>query len=431
MHNDTPLASVALRPQWASYVPAMALIAVVVAAISPRATPFMLLLLGGSIAALGFASAALSWRPLPGLVVALLVLDAYLGLNALWSLSPAFALGRVVIVALIAAMGLAVARALPALTPADATRLQSAILCAIVATSVYLAIEVVFDQPLRRLVVSIIPPLRPAPKHMTTVDGWVTGINLYTLNRNLAVLNIMLWPALLLLRTRFSPSKAWLSGGALIALGAIAAFPSEHETSMIALVVGCIVLAGMAISASVTRALVIALWIAATMLVVPAANIAHDAGLHRVAWLPQTARNRIVLWNVTADRMLDSPILGIGIGSTKPLDEEAAHDAPLEEGDAYAQRTGRHAHNIFMQAWFELGAAGAILLLVVGLIALRAMIRLPAKVQPFTFASFASTMVVASFSWGMWQPWFMCAFGFWAVLLLIGLDAARRAAPST
>jgi hypothetical protein len=55
------------------------------------------------------------------------------------------------------------------------------------------------------------------------------------------------------------------------------------------------------------------------------------------------------------------------------------------------------------------------------------MTRLPSADQPFVFASFASTMVLAAFTWGIWQPWFMCAFGLWAVLLLVSLDATRRA----
>ncbi|MBS0244655.1 MAG: O-antigen ligase family protein, partial [Proteobacteria bacterium] len=181
----------------------------------------------------------------------------------------------------------------------------------------------------------------------------------------------------------------------------------------------------------VARPVVYAGWIAATLLVVPAAAIAHKAGLNHASWLPGTARNRIVLWNVTAQKVIEHPLLGIGIDSGKPLDEEAASTAKIEKGDSYPQRTGRHSHNIFMQTWYELGAVGAALFLTLGLAALGAMSRLPDDDQPFAFASFVSAMVIGSFTWGMWQPWFMAAFGLWVVALLIALDASRRSrAPS-
>lgn len=403
--------------------------AVFVAMAAPRSTPFMLLLLGGAIVVSGLATAGpASVRPLPSLVIALAVLCIYLALNALWSVVPFDAICRVLLFALILLLGVAVAKCLPALTQEDADRLHLAIILTVSIAAVLLTIETLFGQPIRRSVVSLIPILRPASKHMTVIDGWVASIQLYTVNRNLALLNLFLWPTLLLLRVGMPQRRAWLATAIMIAASAIAMFNSEHETSMIALVVGCLVLVGMLAAAALTRALILTVWLGATLLIVPAANIAHDGGLHRVDWLPTSARNRIVLWNVTADRMLGAPILGVGIESTKPLDQQAAPAARLEPGDTYAQRTGRHAHNIFMQVWYELGAIGAVLLLVAGLAALRALARLSAIDQPFAFASFASTMVLASFSWGLWQPWFMCAFGLWTVLLLIALDASRRKA---
>ena len=428
MQNDTPRDPVRSEAKRSSLAPVIAIIAVVVAAAAPRSTPFMLLLLGGTIVALGAATArTVAWRPLPHLVLAFAVLCGYLALNSMWSVVPLTGLSRALLLALIVAMGLAVARVLPILADEDADRLQLAIVYAASIAALFLTIETAFDQPIRRFVVSCIPILQPAPKHMDVADGWVTNINLYTLNRNLAFLNLILWPTLLLLKSRMPQGKAWLAGAVLLILSAIATFHSDHETSMIALPVACLVFVGILLARAVTRSLVIAGWLAATLLVVPAANFAHERGLHRVDWLPESARNRIVLWNVTADRMVESPVFGIGIESTKPLDQRAAPNAPREPGDTYAQRTGRHAHNVFMQTWFELGAIGAMLLLVVGLTALRAMMRLPAMDQSFAFASFASTMVLASFSWGVWQPWFMCAFGLWSVILLIAFDASRRA----
>ncbi len=403
------------------------MVAILGAILAPRATPWLLLLLGAPIvlAAMG-PHRALAMRPLTQLGIGLGVFGVYLALNALWAVDPLQGVGRAILFALIAALVTALWAALPKLDGSRVQLLQRTALIGAVVALLFLAFETVFDQPVRKLVVSMLPMLRPAPKHMTVTDGWVTQIGLYTLNRSIAMVVLLLWPVLLIARARLSSGQSRLAAMAAVGVSAITVFSSEHETSMLALVAGCFVFVGMAVAPKPMRALVLAAWVAATLLVVPLAATAYDTGLHRAGWLPQTARNRIVLWGVTADKVWDKPLLGVGIGSTKPLDEDAAPTATVQPGDSYPQRTGRHSHNIFMQTWYELGAVGALLFLAVGVLALRALGRLPPADQPYAFASFVSAMTIGAFTWGMWQPWFMAAFGIWAAMLLIGLDATRR-----
>ncbi|MGE0700745.1 MAG: O-antigen ligase family protein [Hyphomicrobiaceae bacterium] len=431
MQNDS-LARPALAPRESRHaVAALVLASVLIALISPRATPVLLLLLGGALVVPALpgraALAAIARHPV---MLALGVLWLYLLVNATWSVDPLEAFERAGLFALIACLAAAVRVALPKIEEDGARRLHLALALAIAAGIVFLAIETPLGQPIRRLIVSLAPFLRPAPKHIVVAMGWVEQFASYTLNRNLAVLILMLWPGFLLLRSRLTPGAARGSAAALLVLSALAIFTSEHETSMIALVASCVVFAGMLVAAPLLRALVLAGWLVVTLLVVPIAAYSHQAGLHQARWLPQTARNRIVLWSVTAEKMKESPLLGIGIASTKPLDEEAAPTAITRPGDTYPQRTGRHSHNIFMQTWYELGAIGAVLLMLTGVMGLRAIARLPEDDQPYVYASFVSAVVLASFTWGMWQPWFMCAFGLWVIMLLVGLDAARRSRAS-
>ena len=431
VHNDTPALSVTSSRSYGKWAPALALIAAVGALVSPRATPLFLPLLGAAILTLARPLMSEALRPSP-LLIALGAMCAYLCINSLWAVEPLEGLGRAALFGAIVVMASAVTATLAKAEPADCGDLQRALIIAIGTGALFLAIETPFAQPIRRTLGSLLPFLRPAPKHMTVAKGWVEHIQPYTLNRNMAVLVLLLWPTFLLLKARLAPVTARMAGAALLVLSAVAIFKSEHETSMLAIVASCLVYAGMHVAAPVMRALVLAGWIAATMLVVPLAAYSYQAGLHQAKWLPGTARNRIVLWSVTVERMRESPILGIGIGSTKPLDEEAAPTAETKPGDSYPQRTGRHSHNIFMQTWFELGAAGALLLLAIGVMGLRVLARLPAGDQPYAYASFVAATVIASFSWGMWQPWFMCLFGMWALVLLVGLSAGRRhaSAPS-
>lgn len=426
MHNDTPVQQPPILERFGHLLPALSLAALLIALIAPRATPALLLVLGAPILALAQPTRLGGDLPRPPLLAALAAFGAYLFVNALWAVSPLEGLGRALLFAAIVTFTIAVAMALPKLHRDDARRLGHAVLIAIALAAIFLAIETPLGQPIRRAIASALPFLRPPPKHIVVNNGWVDSIGLYTLNRNLALLNLVLWPALLLLRSQLTSPLARAASVALLALSALAMFRSEHETSMIAIVAGSLVFLGMIIAAPVMRALVLAGWVVATMLIVPLAAVSHDAGLHQVQWLPGTARNRIVLWNVTAEKMLEAPVFGIGIGSTKPLDEEAAPTAETRPGDSYPQRTGRHSHNIFMQTWYELGGVGAVLLLLAGVAGLRGLARLPSADQPYAHASFVATTVIASFTWGMWQPWFMAAFGIWALLLVIALDASRR-----
>lgn len=428
VHQDAPAVSPGTIPSGRARILAtVVLVGLVTSLVAPRATPVVLFLVTIPIVTLALMATRRLVLPSPSpLAMALGALAGYLAMNALWAVNPWHGLSRAMLCGLIIVVGMVVAAALPKISSEHATRLSEALLIGVSLAAAYLAIEIVAGQPIRRFVISVLPVLQPSSKHMTTADGWVAQLNLYTLNRNLGLLNLVLWPTLLVARTYFSMSLARIVGLGLLSVAALGMFSSEHESSMLALAAGCLVFVGMTFAASTMRRIVLAVWIAATLLVVPIADIAHDAGLHQAGWLPQTARNRIILWSVTADRLQQAPILGIGIDSTKPLDEESAASAPRNPGDAYAQRTGRHAHNIFMQTWYELGAVGACLLLIVGIVALRELSRLPGIQQPFAYAGFVSALAIASFTWGMWQPWFMCAFGLWAVLWLIALDAARR-----
>jgi O-antigen ligase len=72
---------------------------------------------------------------------------------------------------------------------------------------------------------------------------------------------------------------------------------------------------------------------------------------------------------------------------------------------------GHHAHNIFLQTWYELGAIGALLLAIAGATVALLIFRLPILAQPFVAGGFAAFAIVGAFAWGMWQSWFLCAVG--------------------
>ncbi len=411
--------------------PVLAFVSLSMALLVPRSAPGLLGGLALPIIALAVAAGRLARAPrLDAIEWAALALIAYAALNAGWSEAPAQAYGKVALLALFAGVVSLTMTAIGALDAAAARRIAWALVAAVVVGAVLLAVEVALGQPLRRFITTALPALSPSEKHARIEQGRVTEILLYVLNRNIALLMLLLWPMLLLVRATLRGRVATGATAGLLIAVAIAVLASEHETSKIALVAGGTILVAMHIAAPVVRGLVLAGWVAATLLIVPLAGAAYTAGLYRAEWLPGTARNRIVLWGVTAERVKQAPVLGIGIESTKVQDEAEGPKAAWPADHPYALRTGRHSHNIYLQTWYELGAVGAVILLALGVAVLAAFRRLPDRAQPFAHASFVTAALIGAFSWGLWQPWFMAIYAMWAVVLLVALDADRRKGPS-
>ena len=403
-------------------------IALAAALVAPRAAAGSLVIL-----ALVLALPMLAERrrdrvwPLPAVMFVLAAFGGYIAINALWSINRGEAYGKVLFVFVAATLAWLAITGISHLARAQLERLAKVAIVAIALGAFYLFVEVVSNQAIKRAVMVVAPFVQlESGKHMRVVDGRVAAIHEYVLNRNMAVLVLFLGPALLLIQSLLSAVGARIGAAALLAITALALFKSEHETSMLALIFAGVTFAGMSLAPTTMRRLVFAGWITATLLVVPIAAASYAAGLHQAPWIPQTGRNRIILWGFTAKEVRAAPILGTGVASTKELDSRAGAIAVQPADHTYPLRTGRHSHNIFMQTWYELGAVGAFLLLGIGLAALSLLTRLPRAHEPYAMASFVSAVIIGCFSWGMWQTWFMATYAVWAVVLALALATADR-----
>jgi hypothetical protein len=395
--------------------------------LAPRGAQFELLLLAAvPITALVRAGdfAALPVRT--PLLAACVAFGTYITINAAWSTDPAEAYGKVLFYWVLLLTAHLAITGLGTVSDEVLLRLQKTVVIAAMAGAVFLFIEVLTDQAIRRFIFSVLPFMRPPAKHAKVVDGEVVEIGAYILNRNMAALSLVLWPVLLMLRTVLGPRRALAAGLALLAITFVTVLASQHETSMLATVLACVAFVGMWLAAPVMRKAIAAGWVIAALLVVPLAALAYKQELHFAEWLPLTARNRVILWGYTAGEVTKTPVLGVGVASTKDLDEANAEKAIQPPGYTYPLRTGRHSHNAFLQTWYELGAIGAALLLAMGLCALAVLSRLPKRDQAMAFASFVAAIVIGSFSWGIWQTWFMAAYGVWALLLALAIEGSRR-----
>lgn len=428
--NETTSAE---RSRWERRFGIAAGIAIVTVLLAPRASQAVAAVLA-ALSVLLLAGKS-GWRlrippAWPPLVLALGAIGLYLILNAALSVDRTEAYGKVLYFWVLLASGTLASAAIGALDSASLRPLGRGVLAGCAIASVLLLIEVVFDQPLKTALFKLVPAARIAPKHLQIEHGTVVGVGSYVLNRNVGILSLVLWPALLLIRSYLSGSALMAASAVFTAIAAATVFPSEHETSMLALIFSTVAFAGMLYVAPVMRALVLAGWLIATLLVIPLASLSYSAGLHQAKSIPQTGRNRIILWNVTAEEVKKRPLLGIGVASTKELDEQAAPTAKQPEGHSYPLRTGRHGHNIFVQTWYELGAVGAVLLALMGLLLLRWLAALPGSAAAYGHAAFVAAVMIGAFSWGMWQTWFMAAYAIWALTLVLAVEIYRRQFPA-
>ena len=170
-----------------------------------------------------------------------------------------------------------------------------------------------------------------------------------------------------------------------------------------------------------TKILIVAGWIAATVLVRPAVLVAYDNDLHKASWLQESARARLILWAYTARQMSKAPIFGVGAQTTR-AESESGRRADVLPGHAFPQWTGAHGHNIYVQTWYELGVVGAALLLAMGLSILSWLWHLPRPGQDFAASAFVCVSVMCAASFGMWQAWFIAACMLGVVMVTLAVQ---------
>jgi hypothetical protein len=358
----------------------------------------------------------------------------YALLSATWAEVPELALEKACVALLIAAATISIVSMIRAETRPNLLHMGEGVCIGLFVGLLYLLIELLTDQSIKLWLYRAIG-LGPEDLNPPSFFKW-DGKNLLTiskedLTRNIAPAVLFLWPAVTMIKgARGSP---WRRAGAilLVLLTATVVTMSPHESSKLALGVSLGAFGLAHLSLRWAGRLTMLAWVLACLAVVPAALLAHRLELHNSPWLQGSARHRIIIWNFTAEKMLESPWFGIGANMTYVLGPEIERETPSLLGETQKRTLSIHSHNIYLQTWFELGLVGATLLTLVGLSILSAMRSLAPLVQPYAYATFASAATMAAASYGMWQYWFMALYGFCLVTFGIGarLLAQRSATP--
>jgi len=393
------------------------------AIIFPRAIPFFYLFLA-------LLAAIELWRTgktseavkIPGLFWILISLfTVWCFVTILWSLVPLQAMSKVLFLTYTILAAWIIYRWLSTISLSMSQHLNSGLFIGFAIGTLFLTIETVLDQPIAKSFLNNFEFARPdTAKHIRIINNEVVNLPLYLLNRNIATLNILLWPTILFAVSQWEGKRGWIISGALFALVALVTFHSVHETSMTALLAGVVCFSLNYFIPRIGRIMMIAIWISALVFVIPVALKAYDANLHKAEWMPPSAQARIVLWSNTARSYMSNPILGVGVRTTQFIDDERVKKANNPRTDNHKNiGTARHGHNIYLQTWYELGAVGAILLLLSGLALLTRINRMLPQIKIFVLTTFGVAITIAAFTWGMWQVWYIAMFAFSSAAMLI------------
>ena len=362
------------------------------------------------------------------LLSAVVLFSLWALLSATWSLAPMaslskplFLLGGSIGVGLIASMSGQIDRA----------RLESISVGIIIGLAIggtLLCIETLTNQAISRTLISNIAWLRQGyEKHITIENDVVVMVSEANINRRSTLVTLLLLPTALLVWVCFR-SRRWRFAG-LIGVGVVTAIllaATSHQSSQAAIVAGGAAFAMALASPKVARWLVGAAWCVSCLLTVPLVVALHGTEIHKKPEaLANSARHRIVIWNATVEEIKKAPLLGIGADATATrtarLESQIKRQAEAPRDGQYVVTTARHAHNAFLQVWYELGFVGATLFALIGIAAIAVIGRLPVQVQPVLLGQFAASAGMLAFSFGLWQLWLQGALGLGLLALLVGL----------
>jgi O-Antigen ligase len=361
--------------------------------------------------------------------------------STLWQAAPADSLLHGATLGGTVLLAWLIVHALPLLQPDEWRPLAVGLTAGFAVGAVLLAVEALSGQALHRAVYNVLPPLRPHASGYFERDGWVTKIRFEQINRSIAAATLLAWPMLalalvawpdLLRRRSAGFSRPQLAAVLTILSLVVAVAISGHESSKLAILTSLLV-GGLAYAAQRTTLIGVRVgWLLVIGLVVPLSLGAYHARLYDSPSIQKSGRARLIIWGFSAQRVLQAPVLGIGAGAGKVLDDARTGLRQLLPGEPLEHRTNAHQHNVYLQAWYELGLVGALMLYAAGAIALARIgaARLPATLpasRAVFVAAFMAAATMAGVSYGLWQAWFLSLFGWMVVVCVVAFPTAWRA----
>jgi O-antigen ligase len=245
------------------------------------------------------------------------------------------------------------------------------------------------------------------------------------LNRGATALAILCWPATAFL-WRGGPGR--LSLALPLALAIVLSF-LVSDAALAGLIVGALTVLAAQLQRKLGRALLVVMTLFALAGTPVAVKELHARGWHEAEWLSPSAQHRVEIWDFTVDLILEKPLTGWGFDVSREISR-------LE---IISPETGRtvmplHPHNGGLQILLELGAIGSAIVFVLMWLLIKRLDALPNPVsRNFAVALVATTLTIASISFGLWQnQWLamMISAALTIPLTARGAETQARSAPS-
>ena len=407
------------------------------AGVAPRLLPFLLVFLASVALLIDIVSHRLHFKSVINdkVVILAVLFCTYSAMSAFWATNPNLAYNAAAKFLLItfatAYLSYSYIHLLSHASPQGQVKFWRGIPIGGMIALSFLAIEAVSDSILTRQAITKFPSLAGDVGGGFILRGSeVKDVTSFYLNRNVHAL-LLFAPSIFLTLLMWLHTKLrfWIVTFFAVLL-AFVVFESDSETAKLALVIASFALF-LGIQFKITRYnALVALFSILVVFAVPFAKIPYELSLQSIDFLPFSARDRVVIWKHTADKWKNRPLLGIGARNTRAIQDNTNHETKHADPNQPVPRTEWHAHNIYLQLWYELGALGAILFLPFG-IKLLGRIRLlqhPAAIAGVCLAliSLVSSLV----GWGFWQSWYLAACGLSIVGLVVANVSGSTVEPS-
>ena len=360
------------------------------------------------------------------LVIVLGVSAFYLLITASWSLARSDAYRSVQTFIMVVGILFIVVAAHRALHEAALRAMLLGLVAGYIAGGALLCLLFVSDYAVLIKLMNAIPGWRYEVAWAQLHNGNFVALPEYFLNRQAAALVLLLWPAALAVVTLCDSAK--MRRVLLLALSpaALAILLSHHATSQVALIGGAAMCLLYNYAPRISVRALTAAWVVACVAAVPLVLAMYKAQLQTNEALFWSARHRLVIWHHTAQKIHETPLLGAGVSAARAMDTLEKATRVFEPGTQIPRETSIHAHNAYVQVWYEAGAVGVVLLLLIGLLTIGAIARAPARVRSMLFAIFASHALVAAFGFSVWAPWLLASFVLAAIFASPSVALAMR-----
>lgn len=352
-------------------------------------------------------------------VLVMLGLAGYAALSALWARDLLSALGAAAALAAILFCGELLRAGLASIRSDLAVLVAGWFVIGLLTGCALLISELLTDFKLYLWLLTHFPSFGPSHSSMLAEQKgqWVL-LNRSIANWSVGSLNLLLWPTLLAV-TSLARGRARLAAAAfVILLFAIATFVSDHQTSQVAIIASTVTFAAASFAPDAVRRAMLAFCLSFVVFVVPLSHAAsHQLQWQKSDWAQFSLQDRFRIWGNSAAHVAQSPVLGIGADNTTTLETSTDPAVP----DPSIAIRSHHPHNIILQIWLELGAIGALMLLVAIILLFREISKISARASPYALATVATMSIEAIATWNLWSTWILSVFMLVLSVFALGL----------